>query len=138
MDALRAGGGLTLSLVATMDERVVGHLAFSPVSIAGRASEPAVLALAPVAVHPDQQKQGIGIALIEAGLAEVRWRGHPGVIVLGHPEYYPRFGFTRASQFGIECPFPVPDDAFLALELRAGALAGQRGVVGYRPEFAAL
>jgi putative acetyltransferase len=136
--ALRSAGGLTLSLVALCDNEVIGHIAFSPVSIGGKATYPSALALAPVAVSPDSQRSGIGSALIRFGLEDARRLGHPGVIVLGHAEYYPRFGFLLASRFGITCPFAVPDEHFMAIELSPGGLDGQHGVVGYRPEFAAF
>jgi putative acetyltransferase len=101
----------------------------------GRSHE--ALALAPMAVTPDLQRRGIGSALVRRGLDEARRLGHGVVIVLGHPEYYPRFGFTRGSAHGIRPPFEAPDDAFLVLELREGALARVRGEVDYPPELSA-
>ena len=88
-----------------------------------------------MAVTPDWQRRGIGAALIGWSLNECRRLGHGVVIVLGEPAYYRRFGFMPASQFGIECPFPAPPEAFMLLELSPGAAAGCRGVVRYRPEF---
>lgn len=102
-----------LSLVATFDERVVGHILFPPIRIeTGRCSIPA-LALAPVAVLSEYQNQGIGSQLIERGLETCRQLGHKVVVVVGHPDYYPRFGFTPARACGLQSPFPVPDEAFL-------------------------
>jgi putative acetyltransferase len=138
IDALRTSGHLTFSLVAVRDDEVIGHIAFSPVTVGGMSADPPALALAPVAVLPPAQRSGAGSALIRFGLDEARRLGHPGVIVLGHAEYYPRFGFSCASQFGITCPFEVPDDHFMAIELKPGGLAGCSGVVGYRPEFMAV
>ena len=138
VDQLRLGGGLTASLVAMLHDQVIGHIAFIPVTIGGQALAPPALALAPVAVRPEHQRRGIGGQLIRAGLDKVREAGHGLVIVLGHPEYYPRFGFIPAGQFGIECPFSVPHDAFMALELIPGTLDRCRGVVQYRPEFTAI
>ena len=135
VDGLRCSGALTLSAVAVVGSRVVGHVGFSPVTIDGQ--HPA-LALAPVAVAPDCQRQGIGSALIRWGLDECRRLGHGGVIVVGEPAYYPRFGFTPASLFGIQCPFPVPPEAFMVLELSPGTASGSRGMVRYRPEFDAV
>ena len=132
VDALRRSGALTLSAVAVGDARIVGHVAYSPVTVA--AWQPA-LALAPVAVRPHCRRQGIGAALIRWSLDECRRLGHRIIIVLGEPAYYWRFGFMPASQFGIECPFPAPPEAFMALELSPGAAAGCRGAVRYRPEF---
>ncbi len=93
------------------------------------------LALAPVAILPSYQNQGIGTILIEKGLNESRKQGHQIVTVLGHPEYYPRFGFVMASSKGIEAPFSWSDEAFMILILQEGALNGVKGVVSYPPEF---
>jgi putative acetyltransferase len=138
VDGLRSTGSLTLSLVVLYDEEIIGHIAFSPVSIGGTTTSPPALALAPVAVTPGSQRSGVGSALIRFGLEEARRLGHPGIIVLGHAEYYPRFGFSPASRFGITCPFDVPDEHFMAIELSPGGLTDCNGVVGYRPEFAAF
>jgi putative acetyltransferase len=129
--ALRGANGLVVSAVATIGNRIVGHVAFSAVTI----DDYMALALAPVAVEPEFQRQGIGAALIRWGLDECRRLGHGVVIVLGEPAYYGRFGFTSASQFGIDCPFPVPSEAFMVLELFPDAAAGRQGMVRYRPEF---
>ncbi|HGG57283.1 MAG TPA: N-acetyltransferase [Nannocystis exedens] len=140
VDALRAAGALTLSLVATAGggETIIGHIAFSRVEISGPAGEATAVGLAPMAVSPEHQRQGVGARLIAEGLARLRAAGHRAVIVLGHPEYYPRFGFVRASVFGLRWEHPAPDEAFMAIELVAGALAGIRGVVRYRREFDAV
>jgi putative acetyltransferase len=133
VDRLRAAGGLALSLVAALDDAVVGHVAFSPVAIAGATTS--VVGLGPVAVEPLYQRCAVGARLCEEGLARARERGHGGAVVLGHPEYYPRFGFVPAARFGLSYPGDVPDEAFMAAELVAGALAGARGPVRYRREF---
>ena len=138
VDALRRAGALVLSVVATLDQRVVGHVAFSSVTLHAPDSVSTALALAPVAVAPDLQKQGIGSALIRWSLDKCLRMGHSVVIVLGEPAYYGRFGFTPASRFGIECPFPAPPEAFMVLELSPGAASQCRGTVRYRPEFAAV
>jgi len=132
VDGLRRSSSLTLSVVADTGSRIVGHVAFSPLTIDDRYS---ALALAPLAVAPDVQRGGIGSALVRWGLEECRRLGHGVVIVVGEPSYYHRFGFAPASQFGIECPFPVPPEAFMLLELAPGLARGYRGVVRYRPEF---
>jgi putative acetyltransferase len=93
------------------------------------------VALGPVAVAPDHQKQGIGDQLIRAGLAMCHDRGDDIVAVLGHPTYYPRFGFVPAVRYGIKSEYDVPDDVFMLIELREGALAGRRGIVNYQAEF---
>ncbi|MDD1684451.1 MAG: N-acetyltransferase [Methanoregula sp.] len=140
VDALRSDGNINpeLSLVAVHDERIIGHILFCPIKIISGTVETAALALAPLGVHQDFQCQGIGAALIEAGLGECRRLGHRIVIVVGHPGYYPRFGFTAASESGIMAPFPCPDEAFMALPLRQGALDGIGGMVRYPAAFDAV
>jgi putative acetyltransferase len=124
-----------LSLVATIDDRVIGHILFTPVTL-----EPSVdrriAGLAPMAVRPQHQRSGIGGQLIRAGLEECRRSGCSAVVVLGHSEYYPRFGFVPAHTFGLTCEFPSPPEAFMAIELEIGALSGIRGLVRYLPQFA--
>ena len=132
VEALRRAGAITVSAVAVLDSRIVGYVAFSPVTIN---DEHSALALAPVAVAPDFQRQGIGTAVIRWALEECRRLRHGIVIVLGEPNYYCRFGFRPASEFGIECLLPVPSEAFMLLELSPGAAAGRRGRVRYRAEF---
>ena len=134
VDALRDAPDY-LSLVATIDEQIVGHILFTPVTL-----EPPVdiriAGLAPMAVRPEHQRTGVGSQLVRAGLDECRVRGYAGVVVLGHPEYYPRFGFVPAHTFGLSCEFPSPPEAFMAVELEAGALSGMNGLVRYLPQFA--
>lgn len=123
-----------LSLVAWLEGRLVGHILFTKIGI-GSKSFSGVLALAPMAVLPEHQQQGIGSELVKAGLAGARELHYEAVVVLGHPEYYPRFGFRPASSWGILCPFEVPDEAYLALELKPGALGQKEGVVAYSSAF---
>jgi putative acetyltransferase len=135
VDALRARAAVTLALVAVEDERIVGHVLFTPVTVGdGEARAPAV-ALGPLGVLAARQRRGVGATLVRAGLAHCRARGHGAVFVLGHPSYYPRFGFVPARPLGITCPWPAPDEAFMVAELRPGALAGLHGTVRYAPEF---
>lgn len=135
VEVLRDSAG-AVSLVALVDGRAVGHLLFTPVTVDGVAPAGSGTGLAPLAVLPEHQRQGIGSALVRAGLDVCRSLGHTFAVVLGHPEYYPRFGFVPASVRGLGCEFDVPAEAFMVLELRSGALDGARGVVHYRPEFA--
>ncbi len=123
-----------LALVATRGGEVVGHIAFTPVSVAG-AGRLDTLGLAPMAVLPAHQRAGIGSALVRAGLAACREAGAGAVVVLGYPAYYPRFGFTPAGDFGILSEYDVPPEAFMALELVPGALAHAAGVARYHAAF---
>jgi putative acetyltransferase len=124
-----------LSLVAVEDEEVLGHVLLTAITIDTERGPSPALALAPVAVSPERQRHGVGSALIREALKRAKNKGHEAVIVLGHPEYYPRFGFVPASQFGIRVSFAVPDEAFMALELKPGALEGRAGAVRYPPAF---
>lgn len=135
VDRLRAVADPQISLVAVMDGKVVGHIFFSPISVEINDSSSLALALGPMAILPEQQRQGLGSQLVRAGLQECQRIGCNVVVVVGHPEYYPRFGFVPAKQKGLTCEFPVPDEVFMVAELRPQALAGCRGLVSYRPEF---
>jgi putative acetyltransferase len=115
---------------------VVGHILLSPVTLAAT-PHPLVMGLAPMAVRPGHQRSGVGSALVRAGLDACRAAGAAGVVVVGHPTYYPRFGFVPASRFGLSCEYDVPDEVFMALELQDGALAGHAGLVRYHREFGA-
>ena len=88
-----------------------------------------------MAVLPEYQRKGIGSQLVRAGLEACRYQGYGLVVVVGHPAFYPRFGFMPASAEGLECEHSVRPEAFMVIELEAGALAHARGVVRYRPEF---
>src|SRR5919106_673706 len=118
VDALRDADAVILSLVAEVAGSVVGHILFSAVTIETAAGEVTALGLAPMAVHPEHQHRRIGSQLVEEGLRELQRRGYEAVVVLGHPDYYPRFGFARASGFGLRCAIQCPDEAFIAIELR--------------------
>ena len=135
VDRLRKRGVLTLSLVAFINSKVVGHIAFSPVVVESKGFSFEAITLAPMAVLPAYQRKGIGAQLIRAGLKECRKFGHDIVVVVGHPDYYPRFGFVPAKPKGISCEFEVPEEAFMVLELQKGALAGRSGTVRFQPEF---
>ena len=121
--------------MAELDERPLGHAVFSPVGIDGGDFFGSAVGLGPVAVHPDHQRLGVGSLLIETGLARLKSAGHDVVVVLGHPGYYPRFGFRPAHELGLGCTFPVPPDVFMAQELQRGALKDVKGTVHYHPAF---
>jgi putative acetyltransferase len=135
VDALRRRGALTLSLVALREEKVVGHIAFSPVTVESAESRFNAIALGPMAVLPPYQGKGIGSQLVRIGLTECRQAGHEILFVLGHPDFYGRFGFVPTKHRGLYCEFDVPDGVFMVMELRQEALAGRGGLVKYQPEF---
>lgn len=135
VDRLRSVARPHISLVAVEDGNVVGHIFFSPVSIEPEISGITVMGLAPMAVLPERQNQGIGSLLVKSGLDECRRLGCDVVVVVGHPGYYPRFGFAPASRKGLSCEYPVRDEVFMAIELSPDALSDRRGLVKYHPEF---
>lgn len=138
VDALRQGDAFipALSLVALIDDVIVGHILFTRIHIRNASGEDAdSLALAPVAVLPAHQRHGIGGRLIRAGLAMARRLGHASCIVLGHQDYYPRFGFRPASAWAIRSPFDVPDEVFMAMELVPYGLRDVSGEVVYPEAF---
>ena len=122
-----------ISLVTDDDNVIVGHILFSPVTLAHR-RDPLIMGLAPMATLPSRQRQGIGTALVNAGLEECRRLGAVGVVVVGHPEYYPRFGFVPASRFGLTCEFEVQDNVFMAVALGQG-FAREGGIIRYDAAF---
>lgn len=134
VDALRDAGALTISLVARLDGQIVGHVALSPM----QAPDPAarLLGLGPIGVRTDQQRAGIGSALMRAAMERARAEDVDGIIVLGHPEYYMRFGFVPASRFGISSEYDVPDEVFMALQLHPSGLTDCAGLVRYHAAFA--
>jgi putative acetyltransferase len=135
VDTLRRQQKVALSLVAVQDGVVVGHILFSPLTIESAGRILPAVGLAPMAVLPEYQRQGIGSALVRVGLEVCRKAGQACVVVLGHPEYYPRFGFVPASRYGIKCEWDVPEEVFMVIELREGALLGHSGIAKYQPEF---
>lgn len=138
VDALRHSGALTLSLVAEDGDGIVGHIAFSPVTIAAADGVTDALGLAPMAVIPARQKTGIGARLITEALGRCEKMEYGLVVVLGEPAYYRRFGFVTSQPHGITWEHEAPAEVFMVRELRDGALAGISGTVRYRPEFHAV
>ena len=134
VDALRSNGAALLSLVATVDKKIVGHIMYSPITV----GDVTGAALGPMAVVPEHQGQGIGSKLVEAGNQKLKDAGYPFIIVLGHTNYYPRFGFTPARDFGITCEWDVPAEAFMVLVLDQAKIDGVSGLAKYRHEFSSV
>lgn len=135
VDALREQAAPIISLVADVAGSIVGHILFSPVTLSGH-TELKIMGLAPMAVLPAEQRRGFGSALVRTGLEGCQLLGYGAVIVLGHPEYYPRFGFVPASRFDLSSEYEVPDEVFMALELESGFLRGRSGTIRYHAAFA--
>ena len=140
VDALRHSDAFVpeLSLIAELDNQLVGHILFTKIKIVNGESETESLALAPMAVGKTYQKQGIGGKLIREGLKRAAELGFGSVMVLGHEHYYPKFGFEPASKWAIKAPFDVPDEVFMAIELIPNALEHISGTVQYPKEFDAV
>ena len=137
VESLHAKGVELVSLVAEIDSAVVGHILFSPVSLTEH-PQLKLMGLGPMAVMPDYQRQGIGSALVREGLNCCKQLHCKAVVVLGHPEYYPRFGFVPASELAIRSEYDVPDEAFMIAELEPGSLRGVTGLVRYDEGFASV
>jgi putative acetyltransferase len=137
VDALRQEAHPIVSLVAEDESVIVGHILFSPVILSGF-SHLKIMGLAPMAVSPNRQRSGIGSKLVDAGLKKCRELDYGAVVVLGHPDYYPRFGFSPSTRFGIRSEYDVPDDVFMVVELRPGSLHGAHGTIQYHSAFSKL
>ena len=131
VDALRSNAAVLTSLVATLNGEVIGHILYSPASV----GDVVGAALGPMAVLPRHQRRGVGSKLVEAGNRKVRDAGCPFVIVLGHPNFYPRFGFNPAGTRGITCEWDVPAEVFMLLVLDESRMRGVTGLAKYRDEF---
>ena len=133
---LRSSGDLVLSLVASIDGKLVGHIAFSKMTLNNSSDNNSFVGLGPMAVTKDCQRSGIGSALVREGIKLLSDRGIKGVFVLGHPEYYPKFGFKPSqSTFGISSKYEVPDNVFMALEIEHGVFNNLNGVINYSSAF---
>lgn len=134
VDGLRGDVAPFISMVAEIDDEIVGHVLFTPVALPGR-TDIVILSLAPIAVLPDRQGEGIGSELVHEGLVMCEHEGIDGVVALGGRNFYPRFGFRPAADFGLRTNFPVMQQEFLARELNKGAFDGAEGTVEYPPQF---
>ena len=135
VNALRNSGCPYLSLVAETENEVVGHILFTPVELSGNENKLKIMGLAPMAVLRKYQNKGIGSKLVQAGLEHCQLLGYDAVVVLGHPDYYPKFGFAPSVKYGIKSEYEVPDEAFMILELIPGSLKNHEGVVEYHEAF---
>jgi putative acetyltransferase len=134
VDALREQAQPVISLVAEGGDAIIGHILFSPVTLHGN-PELKMMGLAPMAVLTAHRSKGIGSALIRVGLEQCRQLGFGAVVVLGHPGYYPCFGFSPAVRFSIGCEYNVPEEAFMLMELQPGYIRGISGVIKYHDAF---
>ena len=136
VESLRAQARPFLSLVAEADGDLAGNIVFTPVALDGFAA--LLMGLAPMAVRVESQRRGVGSALVRAGVTACRSLGAAAVVVLGHPEYYPKLGFVPAHLWGLRSEYEAAPEAFMAMELQPGALAGAGGTVRYHPAFAQI
>jgi putative acetyltransferase len=138
IEMLRTNGGILLSLVATYHSQVIGHILYSPVTAGFSENKIGGAGLGPMAVLPEYQRQGVGGKLIEFGITRLKQSGCPFIVVLGHVDYYARFGFRSASDYGLKCEWSVPDNAFMALVLDESKIGGLSGLAKYRAEFSSV
>lgn len=135
IEALRNSGTPLISLVAEEGDDIMGHILFSPVSLEESNQSISFAGLAPMAILPKHQRKGIGSQLVEEGLRRCEKAGYDAVVVLGHPEYYPKFGFIPSVKYEIRSEYGVPDEVFMVKELKEGALADCKGTVKYHEVF---
>lgn len=135
VNQLRDSGCLSVSLVVEVEGEVIGHIAFSSMIFDETPTLTRGYGLGPIAVLPAHQRMGVGVQLMDAGLKACKMIGGEVVVVLGHPDYYPKAGFKPAADFGIQCEFDVPAEFFMVIELREGALRNYKGTARYHPAF---
>ncbi len=135
VDVLRESGCTFVSLVAETDQKVVGHLLFTPVELTGVKNTLKLMGLASMAVLPQYQNQGIGIQLVNAGIEYCQFEKYDAIVVLGHPNYYPKFGFAPSVNYGIKSEYEVPDEVFMILELVPNSLVDYHGTIKYHELF---
>lgn len=134
VDNLRTQAKPIVSLVAEQNGSIIGHILFSPVTLDAY-PELNIMALAPMAVDESLQGSGVGSAMVELGLSYCKELGCGAVVVLGHPDYYPRFGFQVSTKFGITSEYDVPEDTFMIMELSHHYLDNKSGTIKYHPAF---
>jgi putative acetyltransferase len=134
VEVLRKEAHPYLSLVAEEDKKIVGHIMFSPVMLSGH-TDLKIMGLGPMAVLPEQQRKGIGSALVKAGLEKCKDLGFGVAVVLGHKDFYPRFGFIPSVRYGIGCEYDVLPEVFMIIELKPGYLQDAQGIIQYHATF---
>ncbi len=135
INVLRNSGCTYISLVAESETNIIGHILFTPVELSGNDNHLKIMGLAPMAVFSQYQNKGIGSQLVEAGLELCKLQGYDAVVVLGHPNYYPKFGFVPSAKYNIKSEYDVPDDVFMVLELAPGCLKTHAGIIKYHQAF---
>ena len=135
VNALRNSNCTFISLVAETENKAVGHILFTPVELTGNENKLKLIGLAPMAVLQKYQNQGIGTQLVKAGIEFCKSKDYDAIVVLGHPNYYPRFGFAPSVAYGIKSEYEVPDEAFMILELKTDSLKDHQGVIKYHDIF---
>ena len=127
-----------ISLVYEENHELIGHIFFSPVELVGNNSGLRVIGLAPMAVIPEMQNKGIGSLLVKAGIQQCIAEDYDVIVVLGHPKFYPKFGFVPSVNYGIKSEYEVPEDVFMVLELKENTLQGRQGTVKYHEAFSSV
>ena len=138
VNALRSSGCAYISLVAETEKKVVGHILFTPVELTGSKDKLKIMGLAPMAVLSQYQNKGIGSKLVKAGLKQCKSLGYDAVVVLGHADYYPKFGFVPSVRYGIKSEYQVPDEVFMIVELVPESLKNHSGVIKYHEAFSSV
>jgi putative acetyltransferase len=136
VDTVRQTAAPIVSLVADDAGKIIGHILFSPVTLSGQ-PDAKIMGLAPMAVLPSEQRHGVGTALVREGLKQCEELGYGATVVVGHRDYYPRFGFKPAIRFNLKSEYDVPDDVFMALELTPNYLQDKSGTIYFHPAFRA-
>ena len=131
VNVLRDSGCTFISLVAEVNNNAVGHILFTPVELTGNKNKLKIIGLAPMAVLHKYQNKGIGSQLVKTGLEHCKSKDYDAVVVLGHPGYYPKFGFAPSVTYGIKSEYEVPDEAFMMLELVPNSLKNHQGIIKY-------
>ncbi len=138
VNELRDSGCTFISLVADVDSKIVGHILFTPVELTGISNKLKIIGLAPMAVLQQYQNKGIGSNLVKTGIELCKSKGYDAAVVLGHPEYYPKFGFVPSVTYGIKSEYEVPDEAFMILELAPDSLKNHQGTIKYHELFGSV